>query len=388
MYTLLISIIYLAFISLGLPDSLLGSAWPVIYSDIGVPLSYMGILTMIVSGCTILSSLVSDRLTKKLGTGKVTVISVFLTAIALLGYSFANSFTMLVILSIPYGLGAGAIDAALNNYVANHYSAKHMSWLHCFWGIGTIISPSIMSFALTSYTWSLGYRIVAIIQIAIGVIILCTLPLWKVNSDSSESESEKGKAIGIIQALKIPGVPSLLLAFFGYCAAESTATSWATTYLVTAKGMDEASSAAFGAFVFFGITLGRFLGGFLMDKLGSLKMIRLGTCIAIAGLLILIFSGNNSTVAIIGLGVLGLGCAPIYPCIINSTPDNFGAENSGAIIGIQMASAYVGSTFISPLFGVIAKRIGFAIYPVYMLTFFVILTVMINITFNITAKNK
>lgn len=388
MYTLLLAIIYLAFISLGLPDSLLGSAWPVIYNDISVSLSYMGILTMIVSGCTILSSLMSDRLTKKLGTGRITVISVFLTAFALLGYSFANSFTALIILSIPYGLGAGAIDAALNNYVANHYSAKHMSWLHCFWGIGTIISPSIMSFALTNYSWSTGYRIVAIIQLIIGAILLCTLPIWKVNSSKAAEESEKGSSIGIIQALKIRGVPSLLLAFFGYCAAESTATNWAATYLVEAKGFDEASSAALGALVFLGITLGRFLGGFLMDKLGNLKMIRLGTLIAISGILILIFSGDNRILSVIGLGILGLGCAPVYPCIINSTPDNFGAENSGAIIGIQMASAYVGTTFISPLFGVIAKYIGFEFYPEYMLVFLLTLTVMINLTFKITAKNK
>lgn len=386
MYTLLIAIIYLAFISLGLPDSLLGSAWPVIYNDIGVPLSYMGILSMIVSACTILSSLMSDRLTRRLGTGRVTAASVFLTAFALLGYSFADSFWVLALLSIPYGLGAGAIDAALNNYVANHYSAKHMSWLHCFWGIGTIISPSIMSFALTNYSWSMGYRIVGLIQIVIGLVILCTLPIWRVNKSKVADTEKAGKAVSIPQALKIRGVPSLLLAFFGYCAAESTATSWAATYLVEAKEFDEASAAALGALVFLGITVGRFLGGFLMDKLGNLKMIRLGISIAICGILILILSRDNAVLAIIGLGVLGLGCAPVYPCIINSTPDNFGAENSGAIIGIQMASAYVGTTFISPLFGVIAKALGFTLYPIYILLFLILLAVMISLTFKITAK--
>lgn len=388
MYTLLIAIIYLAFISLGLPDSLLGSAWPVIYNDIGVPLSYMGILSMIVSACTILSSLMSDRLTRRLGTGKVTTASVFLTAFALLGYSFADSFWGLALLSIPYGLGAGAIDAALNNYVANHYSAKHMSWLHCFWGIGTIISPSIMSFALTNYSWSVGYRIVGLIQIVIGIVILCTLPIWGVNKSKTADAEKAGKAVSIPQALRIPGVPSLLLAFFGYCAAESTATSWAATYLVEAKEFDEASAAALGALVFLGIMVGRFLGGFLMDKLGNLRMIRLGISIAICGILILIFSHDNAVLTVIGLGVLGLGCAPVYPCIINSTPDNFGAENSGAIIGIQMASAYVGTTFISPLFGVIAKALGFTLYPIYILLFLILLAVMINLTFRITAKNK
>lgn len=389
MYTLLIAIIYLAFISLGLPDSLLGSAWPVIYSDIGVPLSYMGILTMIVSGCTIISSLMSDRLTRKLGTCAVTIVSVFLTAVALLGYSFADSFVALVLLSVPYGLGAGAIDAALNNYVAVHYSAKHMSWLHCFWGVGTIISPSIMSYALTHYSWSTGYRIVAVLQLAIGAAMLLSIPLWKVNGQGGAQEKDSdGKALGIPAAIKIPGVPSLLLAFFGYCAMESTATSWAATYLVEAKNLDEASAAAFGALVFLGITVGRFIGGFLMDKLGNLKMIRLGTAIIACGLLILIFSGKSTVVSVIGLGIVGLGCAPIYPCIINSTPSNFGTENSGAIIGIQMASAYIGTTFMSPLFGLLAKSMGFELYPVYMLIFLALLTVMVNLTFKITSKPR
>lgn len=388
MYTLLIAIIYLAFISLGLPDSLLGSAWPVIYGDLNVPLSYMGILTMVVSGCTIISSLFSDRVTRKFGTNAVTVISVFLTAFALLGYSFANSFAALILLSIPYGLGAGAIDAALNNYVAIHYSAKHMSWLHCFWGIGTIISPSIMSFALTNYSWSFGYRAVAIIQFVIAFVLLFATPLWKINAEKTEKTQNEARSVGIIDALRIKGVPSLLLGFFGYCALESTATNWAATYLVTEKGLDEADAAMFGAFVFLGITLGRFLAGFIMDKLGNLKVIRLGSAIACLGLILLLMPIKSDTVSLFGLLILGLGCAPIYPCIINSTPSNFGAENSGAIIGIQMASAYIGSTFMSPLFGVLAKVTGFGAYPIYMLVFLVLLMIMINLTFKITSKNK
>lgn len=388
MYTLLIAIIYLAFISLGLPDSLLGSAWPVIYGDLNVPLSYMGILTMIVSGCIIISSLASDRITKKFGTGAVTVTSVFLTVFALLGYSFADSFALLMLLSIPYGLGAGAIDAALNNYVAIHYSAKHMSWLHCFWGIGTIVSPSIMSFALTKYSWSFGYRAVAVIQLVIAIILLLAMPLWRINRNEDDKAQGKEKTVGIIEALKIKGVPSLLLGFFGYCALESTATNWAATYLVTERSLDEADAAMFGALVFLGITLGRFLAGFVMDKLGNLNVIRLGTVIACVGLLLLLLPTQGYIVPLVGLLILGLGCAPIYPCIINSTPSNFGAENSGAIIGIQMASAYIGSTFMSPLFGLIARAIGFGAYPLYMLVFLVLLTVMINMTFKITSKKK
>lgn len=386
MYTLLIAVIYLAFISLGLPDSLLGSAWPVIYSDMGVSLSYMGILTMIVSGCTIVSSLLSDRMTRRFGTCAVTVTSVFMTAIALLGYSYSTSFISLAIISVPYGLGAGAIDAALNNYVALHYSSKHMSWLHCFWGIGTIISPAVMSFALTSYTWSVGYRIVAFIQLAIAIILLLATPLWKVNKEHSSEIQSNSRALSIIDALKINGVPSLLVAFMSYCALESTATSWAATYLVEARSFSEADAAALGGLVFLGITLGRFLAGFVMERLGNYKIIMSGAAVAAVGIFLLIMPFDSYIVSLLGLLILGLGCAPIYPSIINSTPSNFGAENSGAIIGIQMASAYVGSTFMSPLFGVIAKAVGFFIYPIYMSFFLVLLALMIDLTFKMTSK--
>lgn len=384
MYTFLLGLIYIAFISLGLPDSLLGSGWPAIHADLSVPVSYMGIISMIISGGTIVSSLFSDKLTRKLGTRIVTVLSVFLTAAALLGFSFSDRFWMLVVFAVPYGLGAGAIDAALNNYVAIHYSSKHMSWLHCFWGVGTIVSPFIMSYSLTNAGWQNGYRIVGMLQLGIALLLLITLPVWKVNKAKEVSEQ---KNVGFLGALKIKGVPSLLLGFFAYCAAEATAMYWASTYFAEVKGISAEQAAQFASLFYIGITAGRFLSGFITDKLGDRKMIVTGTCILTCGIVSL-FIPAPPVVALVGFAVIGFGCAPVYPCIIHSTPNNFGAENSGAIIGIQMASAYVGSTFIPPLFGLLANRLGFAIMPVYLLIFIVLMIVMTEMTFRITKKES
>ena len=387
MYSLLLALIYVAFISLGLPDSLLGSGWPVMHEAFGVPISYMGFVTMVISGCTIVSSLMSDRLTRELTTPVVTVISVFLTAIALFGFSFATDFWMLIVFAIPYGLGAGAIDAALNNYVALHYTSKHMSWLHCFWGVGTIISPFVMSYALTTSIWNNGYRIVSFIQMGIGLLLLVTVPVWKINKDKTTIESEESKKhIGVLSALKIKGVPFLLLGFFAYCAAETTTMGWASTYLVQVKGITEERAAAFASLVFIGLTIGRFLGGFLMNKLGDRKMILIGAVIAICGMGCLLLPINNEIFTLAGFVTIGLGYAPIYPCIIHATPNNFGAENSGAIIGIQMASAYIGSTFIPPLYGFLGKLLGFGIMPVYLIAFVILMIFMTEKTFRITKK--
>ena len=382
-------LIYIACISLGLPDSLLGSGWPVMHEAFGVPISYMGIVTMVVSGCTIVSSLLSDKLTKKLTTQVVTVISVFMTAIALLGFSFATEFWMLIVLAVPYGLGAGAIDAALNNYVALHYSSKHMSWLHCFWGIGAIISPFVMSHALITSTLSNGYRIVSLIQFGIGAVLLLTLPVWRKSKRQAASQTEKAqKSIGLIGAMKIKGVPFLLLGFFAYCAAEATVMGWASTYLVQTRNIAEEKAAAFASLVFIGLTVGRFVGGFLMDKLGDRKMILLGTIISTCGIGILLLPFKNEIFCVVGLIVIGLGYAPIYPCIIHATPNNFGAENSGAIVGIQMASAYVGSTFMPPLYGLLGRVIGFQIMPIYLIIFIALMIFMIEKTFRVTKKAR
>lgn len=385
MYSLLLVLIYIAFISLGLPDSLLGSGWTVMHAEVNVPIPYMGIVSMIISGGTIVSSLLSDKLTRKLSTKIVTMGSVFLTVIALFGFSVSTSFWMLIAFAIPYGLGAGAIDAALNNYVALHYSSKSMSWLHCFWGVGTIVSPFVMSYALTYSVWNTGYRIVGFLQLGIALLLLLTLPVWKVNKDTSVSS---GKSIGLIKALKIKGVPFLLVGFFAYCAAEATTMNWASTYFSTVKNMPAEQAARLASLFYIGITVGRFLCGFITDKLGDKKMIELGTGVLLCGVVLLFIPTDYIIVSQIGFIIIGLGCAPIYPCIIHSTPSNFGEENSGAIIGIQMASAYVGSTFIPPLFGLLGGILGYKIMPIYILAFFVLMIVMVEMTFKITSKKK
>ena len=385
MYSFLLALIYLAFISLGLPDSLLGSGWPVMHLELGVPISYMGIVSMVISGGTIVSSLMSDRLNRKLGTRIVTVMSVFLTVIALFGFSFSSRFWMLIVFAVPYALRAGAIDAALNNYVALHYKAKHMSWLHSFWGVGTIVSPFIMGYALTNRTWNSGYRIVGAIQLAIAILLLVTLPVWKVNKAADETEK---KSVGLVSALKIKGVPFLLIGFFAYCAAEATAMQWASTYFVEVKGISAERAATFASLFYIGITVGRFISGFITDKLGDRRMIIIGTSILICGVCCLFVPVSSYILAAAAFVVIGLGCAPIYPCIIHSTPNNFGAENSGAIIGIQMASAYVGSTFIPPGVGLLGNSISFKIMPRYLIFFFVLMITMIELTFRIAGKNK
>lgn len=381
MYTLLLLLIYLAFISLGLPDSLLGSAWPVIHQELQVPLSYAGAVTMIISFGTICSSLMSERLTKKLGVNIVTVCSVLLTAIALYGFSTASAFWMLCLWGIPYGLGAGAIDVALNNYVALHYNSRHMSWLHCFWGLGTIISPYIMSYALTTSVWQNGYRMVSFLQMGITVILLVTLPVWKVNRKANEQKAEQAAVIGIRGALKIKGVPQLLLGFFSYCSLESTLLLWSSSYLVGAKGVTAQKAAAFASLFCIGITAGRFLSGLVTEKLGDYNLIRIGTGILLLGCIAMILPLKTDVAALGGLVVMGLGCAPVYPSIIHATPDNFGAQNSQAIIGIQMASAYVGSTFMPPVFGLIANHISVALMPFFVLFFIVLMYIMVKKTF-------
>ena len=383
MYSFLLALIYLAFISLGLPDSLLGAGWPVMHTELGVSVSFMGIISMVISGGTIVSSLLSDKLTHKFGTRAVTVTSVFLTVAALFGFSFSGSFSMLIIFAVPYGLGAGAIDAALNNYVALHYKAKHMSWLHCFWGVGAIISPFIMSFALKNLNWNSGYRIVGFIQLAIALLLLVTLPVWKINKTESTADT---KRVGLTAALKIKGVPSLLIGFFAYCAAEATAMYWASTYFTEVKGISGDRAASFAALFYIGITLGRFASGFITERLGDRRMILLGTGILACGIMTLLIPVQSYVTAFAAFLVIGFGCAPIYPCIIHSTPANFGAENSGAIIGIQMASAYVGSTFIPPLFGLFGNAVGFSVMPVYLLAFFALMIIMTEATFRITGK--
>lgn len=386
MYSLLLAVIYLAFISLGLPDSLLGSGWPAMQQVFGVPLASVGIVSMIISGGTILSSLFSERMVKRFGTGKVTAASVFLTAAALFGFSFSTKFALLCVWAVPYGLGAGAIDAALNNYVAMHYSSRHMSWLHCFWGVGTIVSPVLMSYALSHTIWNDGYRFVAYIQSGIVLVLLCTLPMWK-NAQSVTTNVGASRVLGLRRTLRIPGVPCLLVGFFAYCSAESVAMLWASSYLVRVHGTSTERAAAFASLFFIGMTVGRFLSGFVAERIGDRGMIRLGIGIALCGALLLFLPLGEPT-AILGLIVTGLGCAPIYPSIIHSTPKTFGAEYSQAIIGVQMASAYVGSTFSPPLFGLIAERTTLYLLPVWLIAFLVLSLVLLERAARSTDKKR
>lgn len=377
MCSFMLVIIYIAFISLGLPDSLLGSGWPVIHSDLSVPLSYAGIVSMLISGGTIASSLMSDRLTRKLGTGRVTAVSVLLTAAALFGFSISDKFVMLCLWAIPYGLGAGAIDAALNNYVALHYSSRHMSWLHCFWGVGTIVSPYVMSYFLTQGgNWQGGYRCVSFIQIAITILLFVTLPLWKKVNKTADSEEVVPNPLSLGQALSIKGVKPLLTGFYAYCAAEATVMLWASSYLVSVKGISAETAAAFASLFFIGITAGRFISGIFSEKVGDRTLIRVGAAVITFGIVLILLPLKTSALSLTGLIVIGLGCAPIYPSIIHSTPYNFGKENSQSIIGIQMASAYVGSTFMPPVFGLIANHISIKLFPVYLTVFVALMLAM------------
>lgn len=384
MYGLLLALIYLAFVSMGLPDSLLGAGWPAIHAQFGTPVSYMGIVSMVISGGTIVSSLLSARLVRTVGARWVTVVSTFLTAAAMFGFSLSDRFWLLVVFAVPYGLGAGAIDAALNNYVALHYRAKHMSWLHCFWGLGALVSPFIMGYALTNAGWNAGYRIVGFVQLGIAALLLFTLPVWRKGKRPAPPAPQKN--IGLLGALKIKGVPFLLLGFFAYCAAEATAMYWASTYFAEVKHISAEQAANFASLFYIGMTVGRFVSGFVADRLGDRKMIVIGTCILTCGVAALLIPTDVYPVAVAAFLVIGLGCAPVYPCIIHATPGNFGAENSGAIIGVQMASAYIGSTFIPPLYGLLGNALGFAVMPVFLLVFFALMIVMTELTFATARK--
>lgn len=384
MVSLLLVIIYIAFISLGVPDSLLGSAWPVIHSEMNVPLSYAGILSMLICGCTVISSLFASRLIKKFGTGYVTAISVCLTAVAMLGFSISESYAALCLFSIPYGIGAGAVDAALNNYVALHYSSKHMSWLHAFWGIGVSLSPYIMSFAIKTSNWHNGYFYVSIIQIVFVIVLFLSIKLWKKEGDDGEVEAN---VLNLKQAVKIDGAILVFVGFFAYCSVESTFSLWATTYFTNIRMISAEKASAYGAVFFIGITLGRILNGFASEKYGSKTMIRVGITMLTAGIIMFTLPLKSNLLCIVGLGVIGLGCAPIYPCIIHRTSENFGAENLQSLVGIQMASGYIGSTFMPLLFGAVAQVTSVKLLPYYAIFFTLLMFVMLE-TLNKKVDNR
>ena len=383
MFSILLLMIYLAFVSLGLPDALLGSAWPIMYQEFAVPVSYSGTVFMIICGGTILSSLNSEKLNRRFGTGKITAISVLLTAIALFGFSISHSFLMLCLFAIPYGLGAGSVDAALNHYVALHYSSRHMSWLHCMWGLGASVGPYIMGFVLQrGEPWSRGYLIVSLIQFALAIALFCSLSLWKKKpeelkenssnapgalegkANSDGAEAPKQRALSLKEVFAIPGAKESLASFYGYCALEQTVGLWAGSFMVLALGMEEKLAASYVALFYFGITFGRFLSGFFTMKWKDEQMVLGGSAIVFFGIFLL-FTPWSKAMVLPALILIGLGCAPVYPSVIHSTPYNFGVEHSSALIGAQMASAYVGTLIMPPLFGVLGRSFSMKLFPYY-----------------------
>lgn len=374
MVHLLLPLIYIAFISLGLPDGLLGAGWPTMYGELGVPVSWAGVVSMIIAVGTIVSSLLSDRLTRKLGAGRVTALSVALTAVALLGFSWSRQFWMLCLWAVPYGLGAGSVDAALNNDVAVHYTSRHMSWLHCMWGVGASVGPYIMGYALSlGQHWRAGYHWVAIIQVVLVFVLALSLPVWrKRESSTATTPVEATPPLPYRRLLHLPGVPAVMLTFLCYCALEQTAALWASSYLNLHKAIPKETAAFFGSLFFLGITAGRGLNGFLTLRWSDTRLTHMGFVgIALGIGLLALPLGKYGTLA--GFLLVGLGCAPIYPCTIHATPAHFGLAHSQAIIGLQMASAYVGSCLMPPLFGFLSSHLGQGILPVYLLVFLLIM---------------
>lgn len=382
MVSLLLVIIYLAFISLGLPDTVLGSAWPSIYAGFHVPMAYAGILSTLASACTIFTSLMSARVIRRFGTGLVTTVSVALTAIALLGYAASRSFWVMCLFSIPYGLGAGSVDASLNNYIALHYKARHMNWLHCFWGVGATAGPYIMGLCLAAGgTWNTGYRTIGLLQVGLVACLVAALPLWrKVAQAQSQAapaaEPDGGrKAVSLWAGLSLPGAKQLFTAFFAYCALEGATGLWASSYMVLARGVDKALAAKMGALFFLGITAGRFISGFLTARLNNRRMVRLGQGLAAAGILLVALPLGNG-VLFAGLALMGLGCAPIFPSLLHDTPHNFGQAQSQLLMGMQMASAYIGATLMPPLVGLLAQKLSITLYPLYLVALLALMVLM------------
>ena len=383
MVHLLLAVIYLSFISLGLPDGILGAAWPTMYPQFGVPVSWSGIVYMIISIGTVVSSLLSDRLTRRFGTGKITAVSVAMTAVALLAMSAADSFWVICLLAIPYGLGAGSVDASLNGYVALHYESRHMSWLHCMWGVGASIGPYVMGAVLTvGAPWNKGYLYLGVVQVAMTAVLLLSLPLWKKKGTDVTGQTQEALTLG--QVFQIPGAREVIILFFCYCALEQTAGLWASSYLVLDRGFSEEAAAGFAGLYFLGLTVGRFISGFLTMKLKDAQMVWLGLAIIIFGALLILLPLGN-TVVLTGLLIAGLGSAPLYPCIIHSTPEHFGANHAQALVGVQMASAYVGTCLMPPLFGMIADYISISLLPVCLLVLAVLMVLLFKRLCRITA---
>ena len=380
MGSLLLAVIYLIFISLGLPDSLLGSGWPQMQKTFGVPSSYAGYVSMTISFMTIISALLSPRLIRRIHTKWIVIVSVFLTVVGLFGFSLSDHYWLLLLFAVPYGMGAGSIDAAMNHFVANHFPSSVMSFLHCFYGVGAVISPFIMSLALKTAKWNQGYRWTACIQIVILIVCLLSLPLWRKNS--TDEEKEVRESAGIREAIKKPGVALTLIAFFSYCSGEGTCFLWTPSYFAgTRMQLSSETIAAFGSLIFGGLMLGRLISGIISNRVGDRKMIRIGIAMELSGILMVSLPARSYLVAVVGFVIIGIGMGPVYPAIQHMAPDNFGKRYSAAVIGLQMASAYVGSTFMPMVFGQIQQIVGIQIMPLYILIFALLNLGMLEIAY-------
>ena len=385
MYSLLLAVIYLIFISLGLPDSLLGSGWPTMQAAFGVSSSYAGYVSMAISFMTIISALISPRMIRKFHTKWIVIVSILLTVFGLLGFSFSTSYAMLYLFVMPYGLGAGAIDASVNHYVANNYSGSVMNFLHCFYGVGAVISPNIMALALSKARWNEGYRWTAYIQMAILLVCILSLPLWKKNESGTEAEEQAGAGIG--EALKVPGVILTLIAFFAYCSGEATCFLWTSSYFAGVKeGLSDGLVASFGSLIFGGLMLGRLISGFVSNKLGDRLLIRIGIIVEMTGIGLVMLPISHYRPAAIGFVIIGTGMGPVYPAFQHMAPTNFGKKYSAAVIGLQMASAYVGSTFMPMVFGNLQQHIGIWIMPIYLLIFAILNIGLLERTYVVLKK--
>lgn len=386
MGSLLLAVIYLIFISLGLPDSLLGSGWPSMQVDFGVPSSYAGFVSMTISCMTVISALLSPRMIRKFQTKWIIIASIALTVLGLIGFSFSSRYWMLFVIAVPYGLGAGCIDASVNHYVANHYASSVMNFLHCFYGVGAVISPYIMAQALKLARWNAGYRWTAYIQLGILLVCILSLPLWK--KSESQSEEESSDSAGIMETLKVPGVTLTLLAFFAYCAGEATCFLWTPSYFAgTRPGLSAETVASFGSLIFGGLMLGRLIAGFISNKLGDKWLIRIGIAVELIGILLVFLPLKTHIVAAVGFVVIGTGMGPIYPAIQHMAPSNFGRKYSAAVIGMQMASAYIGSTFMPMIFGQLQQTVGIGIMPAYLMIFAALNIGMLEIAYRKIARN-
>lgn len=373
MATLLVIIIFITYVGLGIPDSLFGSAWPAIYTELNLPISYSNFITGIMYTGTIVSSLMSARLTKKFGTPLVVAFSTALTAVAILGFSFSNNMLMLCLCTIPIGLGAGGIDNVLNTYVALNYKATHVNFLHCSYGVGVTLSPFLMSLALkNSNNWQGGYRIMSFFQLALTVMCFLSIPIWKKVKEQKEEAGivDETKVVSIPELLKIPIARASLLIYFGSCAIESVCLAWGSTFLVNSKGLTPDKAARMITFYFIGMTLGRFLSGVLVNKISPKKIIIIGESITLIAIL-LTFSGSPS-VAGLGLFFIGLGNGPIFPNMTHLTPIHMGRDISQSFIGLQGAISYM-SILLSPItFGLLAQYISTDVFSIFQIIAFVI----------------